>query len=71
MSLEELCQALLAFDVVRLFPAIKSKSTGEIVRKMVVKSGIEVWALNSENQHPEQWSKKKAVQYQPSEGGQE
>ena len=46
VSYEELEVALLGLDVVSLFPNIKSKPTGEIVRKMLVKSGIKVNGMN-------------------------
>ena len=35
---EELSQTLLGFDVVGLFPALKSQNTGEIIRKRIMKS---------------------------------
>ena len=43
---EELMQTLLGLDVVGLFPAMKSKTTGAIVRKMVVKSEIKIRGFN-------------------------
>ena len=42
VSYEELEMVLAGLDVVGLFPAIKSKTTGAIIRKMVLKSGITV-----------------------------
>ena len=35
IGIEELYQTLLGVDVVGLFPAIKSKSTGKIIRRMI------------------------------------
>ena len=43
---EELHQTLLGLDVVGLFPAIKSKNTGQIVRRMVVRSNIKIKGFN-------------------------
>ena len=46
VSYEQLEHALLGLDVVGLIPALQSKPTGEIVRKMLIKSGIKVSGMN-------------------------
>ena len=46
IGLEKLYQTFLGVDVVGLFPAIKFKSTGKIIRKTIQKSKIILHGMN-------------------------
>ena len=43
---EELHQTLIGLDVVGLFPAMKSKNTGRIIRRRIIKSKINTRGFN-------------------------
>ena len=46
ISEEELRQTLIGLDVVGLFPAMLSQNTGKIIRRMVMKSSMEIKGMN-------------------------